>query len=88
MKIEIVYALKNKQFFYTENIDDGTNVGQALARSKLLKDFPNLDISKVGIFSRPVNENYILQENDRIEIYRPLIIDPKEQRKQRANKNK
>lgn len=84
MKIEIVYALKNEQFFYTENVEKGTTVEDALADSKLLKEFPNLDISKVGIFSRVVKKDEVLNENDRIEIYRPLLIDPKEKRRERA----
>jgi putative ubiquitin-RnfH superfamily antitoxin RatB of RatAB toxin-antitoxin module len=84
MKIEIVYALKNEQFFYTEEVEEGTTVGEALASSQLLKEFPNLDISKVGIFSQAAKKEDELNENDRIEIYRPLLVDPKAKRRERA----
>jgi len=88
MKIEIVYALKNEQFFYTEEVEKGTTVGDALKNSQLLKEIPNLDISKIGIFSRAVKSDEILSENDRIEVYRPLLIDPKQQRRDRAKESK
>ena len=88
MKIEIVYALKNEQFFYTEEVAKGTTVGDALKNSQLLKEFPNLDISKTGIFSRAVKSDEILSENDRVEVYRPLLIDPKQQRRDRAKESK
>jgi len=88
MKIEIVYALKHEQFFYTEEVAEGTTVGEALQQSKLLKEFPDLDVSKVGIFSRAVKKEDVLQEMDRIEVYRPLLIDPKQQRRDRANKDR
>ena len=87
MKIEIVYALKHQQFFYTEKVKENTTIASALKNSQLLKDFPNLDVSNIGIFSRAVKKNEILQENDRIEIYRPLKIDPKEKRRERAKKS-
>jgi putative ubiquitin-RnfH superfamily antitoxin RatB of RatAB toxin-antitoxin module len=87
MKIEIVYALKHQQFFYTEKVKENTTIESALKNSQLLKDFPNLDVSNIGIFSRAVKKNEILQENDRIEIYRPLKIDPKEKRRERAKKS-
>lgn len=88
MRIEIVYALKNEQFFYTEEVAEGITVGEALQHSQLLKEFPNLDISKVGIFSKVVKKEDILHDMDRIEVYRPLLIDPKQQRRDRADKNK
>ncbi len=86
MQIEIVYALKYEQFFYTEEVSDGCTVQNALDKSQLLHDFPDLDISNVGIFARPVKKDDILKNGDRIEVYRPLKVDPKARRRERSKK--
>lgn len=84
MKIEIVYALKEQQKLYVEEVAEGTTVEQAIQSSKLLKEFPELDVSKLGVFSKLVKPNYVLHEGDRIEVYRPLIADPKVKRREKA----
>lgn len=86
MQIEIVYALLNKQKIYVLEVEEGTTIRQAAILAPVLEDFPEADVegSKLGIFGKMMPDKQILQDGDRIEIYRPLIADPKEVRKQRA----
>lgn len=81
MKIEVAYAPLEEQFLYVEEVEEGCTVGEALAQSKLLQDFPDINIDKVGIFGRVVEKDWVLRELDRIEIYRPLKIDPRDRRR-------
>ena len=82
MKIEIAYAPMEEQFLFVEEVEEGCTVGEALAQSKLLQEFPDLNIDMVGIFGRVVEKDLVLNELDRIEVYRPLKIDPRERRRQ------
>ena len=88
MNIEIIYALADEQKLIALKVAEHCTVDQALRQSGIFKLYPELSIEtiQVGIFSRPVDLSYVLRENDRIEIYRPLIIDPKEARRLRAKK--
>ncbi|MDQ7049399.1 MAG: RnfH family protein [Enterobacterales bacterium] len=90
IQIELIYALAHKQKLINLNIAADASVEQAIEQSEILKDYPEIDlqINKVGIFSRVCQLSDGLHDGDRIEIYRPLIIDPKEARKKRALKNK
>ena len=90
MKIEIAYALLEKQKIYTLEIEESVTIREAVALTAVLDDFPEADIAdcKLGVFGKVVADKYQLQEGDRIEIYRPLIADPKEVRKQRAEAGK
>lgn len=86
MQIEVAYALLNKQKIYVLDVDEGTTARQAAILAPVLEDFPHADVEsgKLGIFGKMVPDKQALREGDRIEIYRPLIADPKEVRKQRA----
>lgn len=89
--IEIVYALPNKQTVLTLQIEPNTTVQQAIQRSEILKKYPEIDLestNKVGIYGKQVKLDTILRHRDRIEIYRPLIADPKEIRRKRATESK
>lgn len=89
--IEIVYALPNKQTVLTLQIEPNTTVQQAIQRSEILKKYPEIDLestNKVGIYGKLVKLDTILRHRDRIEIYRPLIADPKEIRRKRATESK
>lgn len=85
VKIEIVYATPMEQALMGLEVLAGTTVGEAIRLSGILALYPEIDLSKnaVGIFSRKVSLDEKLRENDRIEIYRPLKIDPKEARRLR-----
>ncbi len=87
INVEVAYALSERQQFIKLQVEKGTTVQQAVRLSGIEQMFPEVDLQKlsVGIFGKIVTgELYGLREGDRVEIYRPLIADPKEARKQRA----
>ncbi|QGZ32371.1 RnfH family protein [Stutzerimonas stutzeri] len=88
--VEVVYALADKQKLLRLTVPRGTTVRQAALRSGMDGFFPGLDlaIAPLGIFGKavPKADERVLEEGERVEIYRPLIADPKEVRKQRAAK--
>jgi hypothetical protein len=88
IKVEVVYALPEKQYLLNVRLEQGSTVEQAILASGILELRTDIDLSKnkVGIFSRPVKLTDVVNEGDRVEIYRPLIADPKELRRQRAEK--
>lgn len=88
MKIEIAYALYHEQFLDVEEVALDCTVAQALANSQMLRRFPDLDTSKVGIFGKLVQPEQVLQAGDRIEIYRPLKADPKDRRREKVEKER
>ena len=88
--VEVAYARPDVQVIIPLYVKNGTTLEQAIQQSGVLDDFPeiNLDNNKVGIFSKLSPKDTVLREKDRVEIYRPLIADPKEVRKQRAKEGK
>jgi uncharacterized protein len=95
--VEVAFALPGKQKIVALQVAEGTSALEAVRQSRIDEIFPELDIEKadMGIFSQPLGakglpapDKYQLQAGDRVEIYRPLIADPKEVRKQRAKKAK
>ena len=93
--VEVAYALPDKQKIITLQVSPGTTARQAVRESNIVAVFPEIDIdaAPLGIFSHtlgtkgmPTAEAYVLKPQDRVEIYRALIVDPKEVRKQRAAK--
>ena len=90
IEIEVVYGLAHKQKLISMQVEQGTTVRQGAELSGLAKEFPELNIaeSKLGIFGKTVRspDTEVLKAGDRIEIYRPLIIDPKAARANRAAK--
>ncbi|AUX73457.1 RnfH family protein [Erwinia pyrifoliae] len=86
--VEVVYALPEKQYIYNIKVPQGSSVEQVIKASGLLQLRPeiNLQENKVGIFSRPVKLKDEVNSGDRVEIYRPLIADPKDLRRQRAER--
>ena len=90
INVEVAYAEPDKQLILPVNIDEGTTVGGAIVQSGIMMKFPDLDIenSKVGIFGKVTKMTTVMQDGDRVEIYRPLIADPKEVRRKRAAEGK
>ncbi|SEM85804.1 hypothetical protein SAMN05216404_101337 [Nitrosospira multiformis] len=84
--IEVVYALPEKQIVRQMNLPEGTTVEQAVKLSGILPRFPEIDLlkNKLGIYGKLVPPTTVLRNRDRIEIYRPLRVDPKEARRKRA----
>jgi hypothetical protein len=86
IRVEVAYATPKKQKIIALELDEGCTIAQAIARSGILQIFTEIDLAhqKIGIFSKQKNLSDVLQEGDRVEIYRPLVMDPKEARRQRA----
>ena len=84
--VEVAYALPQKQYLQRVTLDEGATIEQAIQASGLptLRDDIDLAKNKVGIYSRPAKLDDVVHDGDRVEIYRPLIADPKELRRQRA----
>jgi putative ubiquitin-RnfH superfamily antitoxin RatB of RatAB toxin-antitoxin module len=89
IRIEVAYATPEKQVLLSLSVPQGSTVAQGIDQSGIREEFPGMEINpdSVGIFSRKVPFHHVLREGDRIEIYRPLIADPKEARRQRALKD-
>lgn len=90
IKVEVCYALPEKQTLLSLEVNSGDTIESIIQQSGILELHPEINLAenKVGIFSKLAKLNDTLHDGDRIEIYRPLIADPKEVRKQRAQKNK
>lgn len=90
IKIEVAYARSDVQKIIALEVQAGTTILEAIQQSGILTDFPEIDLTKqkVGVFSQPRQLTDILYEGDRIEIYRPLLIDPKEARRKRSLKSR
>tara|TARA_B110000967_G_scaffold186740_1_gene208124 strand:+ start:522 stop:824 length:303 start_codon:yes stop_codon:yes gene_type:complete len=86
MMIEVAYATPKKQMIIPVLVKNGAKVKEAIELSGILTKFQNisLDDHPVGIFGKLTTLDHILRDRDRVEIYRPLIADPKEIRRKRA----
>lgn len=90
IKVEVVYAYPDKFFLKKIELDQVLSVQNVILQSGVLEKYTEIDLreNKVGVFSRTVKLTDMVEDGDRIEIYRPLIADPKEMRRKRAEKNK
>ena len=92
IRVEVAYALPEKQKILAVDVEAGTTMLEAVKQSGIEREFPELDLAeaKFGIFGKATRtpETDVLREGDRVEIYRPLIIDPKQARANRAAKGK
>ncbi len=90
INVEVVYPLPGKQEILPLKLPLGATVKQAIETSGILQKYPEIDLSKnkLGVFAKLAKPDSPLRDRDRVEIYRPLIADPKEVRKQRAAEGK
>ena len=90
IRVEVAYARPDRQVIIPLVVPEGTTVETALRQSEIDEQFPEIDLdqAKVGIFGKITRRDTVLRPRDRIEIYRPLIADPKEVRRQRAGKGR
>ena len=90
INVEVAYALPDVQMLVPLSVEEGATVETAIRQSGLLAKFPeiNLVTAKVGIWNKASELTATLREKDRVEIYRPLIADPKEVRRKRAEEGK
>ncbi|SNR74187.1 hypothetical protein SAMN05192560_0813 [Methylobacillus rhizosphaerae] len=85
--VEVAHALPEKQMILKIEVAPGTTALQAVLQSGISDHFPGLDTNQLGIFGEVVQTDHILQAQDRVEIYRPLLADPKEARRKRASRD-
>ena len=90
LEVEVAYALSHQQFLRRLKMPSGSTGRQASVQAGVLAKFPEIDLKsvKVGIFSRPVDLDVLLNSGDRVEIYRPLILSPTDARRLRAERQK
>ena len=90
LKVSLAYVGANDQVLRPLEVRIGTTVRQAIEQSAVLARCPEIDlaVNQVGIFGKPAKLDQILEDGDRVEIYRPLTADPKEARKRRAAQGK
>jgi uncharacterized protein len=88
--VEVAYALPGEQVIIPVSLEEGATIRQAIEISGITGRFPEIDLDQqaVGVFSKLSKQDTVLRDRDRVEIYRPLIADPKEVRKQRAKEGK
>jgi len=79
MKIGIAYALPQRQVWFDVNLPDGATIKDAIERSGILGQFPEIDLEqqKVGVYGKVSKPDTVLNDGDRVEIYRPITCDPK-----------
>ncbi len=90
IRVEVAYALPHVQALVPLSVPEGSTLEEAVKLSGILEKFPEIDLpnSKVGIWNKAAELTTVLREKDRVEIYRPLIADPKEVRRKRAEEGK
>ena len=89
IRVEVAYALPGKQKIIALTVEQGCTARQAAEQSGIASQFDDIDLdaAKMGVFGKTVKPaNYVMREGDRVEIYRPLLVDPKQARKERAEK--
>ncbi|MEW6563522.1 MAG: RnfH family protein [Pseudomonadota bacterium] len=90
INVEVIYALAGEQTLLKLQVPRGSTLSEAVRISGIQDKYPEIDLAKnkVGVFSKLAKPDTVLREKDRVEIYRPLIADPKEVRKKRAEEGK
>lgn len=93
IRVEVAYALPDRQEIVALDVEAGTTMHEAVVRSGIAARFPGLidpETIPMGIYSRlvPDPKAHVLAEGDRVELYRPLTADPKDSRKERAQKSR
>ena len=90
IEVEVAYARPERQLIVTLSVAEGTTARQAVELSRIAEQFPEIDLAslQLGVFGKAVKADAVLREHDRVEIYRPLIADPKEVRRRRAEAGK
>ena len=86
MKVSVVYALPDRQLVAELDVHAGATVAEAVTRSGVCAEFPDAAQAPVGIFGNVVSRDTVLRSGDRVEIYRPLQMEPKEARRLRVKR--
>ena len=90
IEIQVAYARPDRQELVKLRLPEGATLGQAVEVSGLLQKYPEIDLNagKFGIYAKLAKPDTVLRTGDRVEVYRPLLADPKEVRRQRAAEGK
>lgn len=90
INVQVIYPLPSEQITFTVSVEQGSNAQQAIEASGILVKYPEIELkkNKLGVYSRLIKLDTVVEDGERIEIYRPLIADPKEMRKRRADQAK
>ncbi|MFM0728414.1 RnfH family protein [Paraburkholderia strydomiana] len=90
LSIEVCYASPDGQALIAVDLPEGATLRQALDASGILQRFPGIDLNtqKVGVFGKLKPLDTVLADHDRVEIYRPLLVDPKLSRQRRVEKTR
>jgi hypothetical protein len=90
LSIEVCYALAGEQTLIAVELPEGATLQQALEASGILQRYPRIDLGaqKVGVFGKLKPLDTVLADHDRVEIYRPLLVDPKLSRQRRVEKTR
>ena len=88
IRVQVCYALPERQIVRELTLQEGATVEEAIRASGVLQEAPEIDLgnNRFGVFGKLKALDAVLREHDRVEIYRPLVADPKESRRQRAAK--
>jgi putative ubiquitin-RnfH superfamily antitoxin RatB of RatAB toxin-antitoxin module len=88
LQVFVTYAKPQQEFIHELRVAPGTTVGQAIEQSGVLASFPDINLvtQPVGLYGRKTSLETVLRDRDRVEIYRPLVADPKDSRRRRAAK--
>ena len=88
--VEVVYARSDQQIIVELMLPAGATVAEAIVQSGITVRFPEIDVTrnKIGIYGKVVDTHTTLRDRDRVEIYRPLVVDPKEARRKRVKEAK
>jgi putative ubiquitin-RnfH superfamily antitoxin RatB of RatAB toxin-antitoxin module len=90
LRVEVAYALCDEQALIALEVEEGASAREAVERSGLLQRYPEITLARagLGIFGKPVEPDRRLRDGDRVEIYRPLLADPKDARRERAERRR
>lgn len=90
IRVEVAYGLAHQQHLYTLDVAQGTTARQAVLQSGILNDYPEANVvnGAIGIFGKVVRDDTVLRPDDRVEVYRPLVVDAKDARRRRVKNNK
>jgi putative ubiquitin-RnfH superfamily antitoxin RatB of RatAB toxin-antitoxin module len=86
--VQVCYATLESQVLHDVSVPTGATLLEAIIASGVLQRYPEIDlaVAKVGIYGKLKSPDTVMREHDRVEIYRPLVADPKESRRIRADK--
>lgn len=89
LRVEAAYAMPDEQIIIRLELKEGSTVHDVLEQSELLQRYPEINAtdSAIGIYGRVVPLDHPIRDGDRVEIYRPLTIDPKIERRSRSRRS-